>query len=227
MIVRPQPVSEPQAMEPSTKHQILDAAERLFAEFGVDATSVRAVTSTAGVHLAAVNYHFGSKDGLVQAVFARRLEPLNAERLAALAELLQRCPEPDLDDLLRALFEPALRMADQPGGTDFLRLLGRLHTDPEAFGTLGSVLELFGEVRARFVPQLTRCLPELAHDELCWRLHFTMGAMANAMTSRAVLRWMSDGAAGDEGAADVADHLIRFVGAGLRGAPAAKADPEI
>ncbi|MGA1525538.1 MAG: TetR/AcrR family transcriptional regulator, partial [Planctomycetota bacterium] len=97
-------------MEPSTKHQILDAAERLFAEFGVDATSLRAVTSTAGVHLAAVNYHFGSKDGLVRAVFARRLEPLNAERLAALEGLLGHTDEPGLDDLLRALFEPALRM---------------------------------------------------------------------------------------------------------------------
>ena len=70
----------------STKDRILDAAEGLFAQQGFSATSLRAITAQAGVNLAAVNYHFGSKDGLLEAVFVRRLGPLNDERLALLDE---------------------------------------------------------------------------------------------------------------------------------------------
>jgi AcrR family transcriptional regulator len=69
-----------------TRERILDAAEREFAENGLQATSLRTITAAAEANLASVNYHFGSKDGLVKAVFARRLEPLNEARLALLAD---------------------------------------------------------------------------------------------------------------------------------------------
>jgi AcrR family transcriptional regulator len=209
-------------MEPSsTKSQILDAAERLFAEFGLDATSLRAVTSTAGVNLAAVHYHFGSKEGLIQAVFARRLEPLNRERIDRL-EVLTASGQPiELTDLLRAMLEPALRMAQEPGGAHFLKLMGRMHSDPDALASAGSVFELFQEFRDRFLPCFQSALPELPQVELFWRLHFVFGAMAGTMTSRATLDFLSDGRCRADDADAVVARLVAFAEAGLRGPLAA------
>lgn len=214
-------------MEPSTKHQILDAAEELFAAAGFAATSLRAVTSAAGVNLAAVNYHFGSKEGLIQAVFARRLEPLNHERLQRLDHLLtdRAGSTPALEDLLRALFEPALRMALEPGGAHFLRLMGRMHADPDALATTGAVLELFTELRDRFLPEFEKVLPGLRREELLWRLHFVFGAMANTMTGRSTLEWLSRGLCRTDDPDAVVARLIAFAAAGLRapsGSPTAE-----
>src|SRR5213595_1121734 len=69
----------------ATKDRILDAAESLFMEHGFEATSLRSITAAADVNLAAVNYHFGSKEELFQAVLTRRLDPMNQERLSLLA----------------------------------------------------------------------------------------------------------------------------------------------
>src|SRR5512134_3507154 len=70
-----------------TRTRILDAAEELFMLHGFEGTSMRHLTSRAGVNLAAVNYHFGSKHALIEAVFRRRLDPMNAARIAELDRL--------------------------------------------------------------------------------------------------------------------------------------------
>src|SRR5258708_18044674 len=70
-----------------TRTRILDTAEELFMLHGFEGTSMRLLTSSAGVNLAAVNYHFGSKDALIEALFRRRLDPMNAARLAELERL--------------------------------------------------------------------------------------------------------------------------------------------
>src|SRR3954462_6664616 len=75
------------ATSADTKTRILDAAELLFMEHGYEATSLRSLTAAAGVNLASVNYHFGSKDVLFQAVLTRRLDPMNQERIALLEKL--------------------------------------------------------------------------------------------------------------------------------------------
>src|SRR3954453_22954021 len=72
---------------PDTKTRILDAAESFFMEHGFEATSMRQLTTAAGVNLAAVNYHFGTKEELFQAVLTRRLDPMNQERIELLDEL--------------------------------------------------------------------------------------------------------------------------------------------
>src|SRR5678809_546336 len=80
------------ATSAGTKTRILDAAERLFVEHGFEATSLRSLTSAAGVNLAAVNYHFGSKEELFQAVLTRRLDPMNQERIELLEKLERESP---------------------------------------------------------------------------------------------------------------------------------------
>ena len=121
----------------ATKDRILDAAEALFMEHGFEATSLRALTAAAGVNLAAVNYHFGTKEELFQAVLTRRLDPMNQERLELLTRLeAKAAPRPlSCERILTALFIPALRLARDPerGGKNFLRLLGRAYADPAPF----------------------------------------------------------------------------------------------
>src|SRR5437016_9525270 len=105
-----------EATSADTKTRILDAAERLFVEHGFEATSLRAITTAAGVNLAAVNYHFGSKEELFQTVLSRRLDPMNQERMDLLAELQRNAaPAPvPCDRILTAMFIPALKLARNP-----------------------------------------------------------------------------------------------------------------
>src|SRR6476619_3946953 len=93
-----------------TRESLLDAAESLFSEHGIQAASLRAITQQAGANLAAVHYHFGSKEGLVRAVFSRRLEPMNSERLRMLdAADLEREDGRSLEEVLCAFLAPPLR----------------------------------------------------------------------------------------------------------------------
>ena len=107
---------------PTTRERILDAAEDLFAEQGF-ATSLRSITASAEVNLAAVNYHFGSKEALIQEVFARRLGPLNAERLRLL-DTIEAGSDIRLERIVEAFVGPALRMSHNPRGAVFMRLFG-------------------------------------------------------------------------------------------------------
>ncbi|MGH8722039.1 MAG: TetR/AcrR family transcriptional regulator, partial [Burkholderiales bacterium] len=111
-----------------TRTRILDAAEELFMQHGFEGTSMRQLTSRAGVNLAAVNYHFGSKDALIEAVFRRRLDPMNAARLAA----LDRLEDLSAENIIRAFIGPSLRLIEDAkgGGRNFIRLLGRTYTEP-------------------------------------------------------------------------------------------------
>src|SRR5262245_56314797 len=111
-----------------TRTRILDAAEELFMQHGFEGTSMRVLTAKAGVNLAAVNYHFGSKDALIDALFRRRLDPMNAERIAA----LERLEDFSADNIIRAFLRPSLRLVEDAkgGGRNFIRLLGRTYSEP-------------------------------------------------------------------------------------------------
>jgi AcrR family transcriptional regulator len=166
----------------ATRERLLDAAEELFSENGFDATSVRAITSRAGVHLAAMNYHFGSKDALIQEVFQRRVEPMNQERIRLLDEAEAAAGEagPELESILEAFIGPAIRLAGDPesGGREFMRLMGRIHSESgEFFQKI--LVPLFRDVLIRFKKAFAKAVPDLRSADLFWRIHFTIGAMAH------------------------------------------------
>ncbi|MEO7199698.1 MAG: TetR/AcrR family transcriptional regulator, partial [Dokdonella sp.] len=120
------PVSPPHF---STKERILGAAEELFARHGFAGASLRELTTAAKVNLAAVNYHFGSKDNLVNEVLRRRLDELSEQRMRALHEVLTH-KEPSLEDLLAAFIHPALALSlDETGGATFMRVLARAYAE--------------------------------------------------------------------------------------------------
>ena len=162
-----------------TRTRILDAAEELFMQHGFEGTSMRLLTTKAGVNLAAVNYHFGSKHALIEAVFRRRLDPMNAERIAA----LERLENPSPEAIIRAFVGPSLRMIeDVKAGRNFIRLLGRTYTEPTK-----SVRALIGQMYAptmeRYKGALERALPQMPRDELVWRMHFMFGTLAYTLAA--------------------------------------------
>jgi AcrR family transcriptional regulator len=185
----------------ATKDRILEAAETLFMEQGFEATPLRAITAAAGVNLAAVNYHFGSKEELFQAVLTRRLDPMNQQRVALLAELERaHAPAPvPCEHILSALFRPALELARdrRRGGSNFLRLLGRAYADPAPF-IRQFLSQQYAEMIARFKAAFGHALPSLPKRELSWRLHFMMGALSYTLAGTDALKLIAELAPGDE-----------------------------
>ncbi len=166
-----------------TKSRILDAAEALFIDCGYEAMSLRQITSRAEVNLAAVNYHFGSKESLIHAMLSRRLDRLNQERVKLLERFGRMLGERlTCEHVLGAMFIPALRLSRDPrvGGKAFLRLLGRAYTDPSAF--IRDFLSAhYASVAVRFFDAFQRALPHLPREELGWRLHFAIGALSGVL----------------------------------------------
>jgi len=203
---------------PGTKDRILDAAEKLFSDQGFSETSLRAITTEADVNLAAVNYHFGTKDGLMEAVFERRIAPLNQERIALLDALEASDDNPPLERILEAFVGPPLRLHRDTdrGGPMFMRLLGRTLTEPSP-AIHEIFVRQFAEIAARFTPAMKHALPVLPADEVFWRMHFAIGAMAHTMCDTFRLKLLSAGRcdAGEDIDATIR-RLVSFIAGGLR-----------
>ncbi len=209
-----------------TRERILDAAEVLFMEHGFDGTSMRMITGQAGVNLAAVNYHFGSKELLIQDVFRRRLTDLNKARLEALDVLEAEAGDAPVKPsrIVDAFFGTALRMAADVdgGGHTFMRLLGRTYTEPNEF-VRKFLAEEYAECVERFLAALYRALPEVDRHEILWRFHFMMGAMSYAIAGTDALQLVT-GKFDDENPSRLAPRLMSFLLGGLR-APLADFGP--
>lgn len=203
-----------------TPDRLLDAAERLFAERGVGQTSLRAVTEAAGANLAAVNYHFGSKTGLLFAVIDRRVVPMNDERLQLLdaVEAGAGPDGPSLHAVVEAFLAPAVKVGQKDGeGRHFFALVARLHSEPDE-GLRRDFIQRFEGVSQRFLPALQACLPELSVPELFWRIHFIIGALCHVVGNCLLLQDMSQGACrADDN--EALPRLIAFSVAGLAAPP--------
>lgn len=204
----------------STRERILVTAERLFAEAGIGATSLRAITTAAGVNLAAVNYHFGSKDALVEAVYRRHLEPLNAARMQNLEQLELAAGDqpPDVETIVRAFVEPLVEQARTGrSGAVLTRLLAQsLH---EAAGYVERFYARENDaVLQRYRDAMQRAIPVLSPDEICWRLNFMLGTLHNAFLDAGLLKLLAhdDTAPRTEASPEVTlTQLIPFLVAGL------------
>jgi AcrR family transcriptional regulator len=212
----------------STRQKILDAAEKLFADNGFDGTSLRMITAAAGANLAAVNYHFRSKDDLVRAVYDRRLRPLNQARMEALEGYLGSLDNrrPELEAVLRAFLAPAVQLRATADGAALGRLLGRTYSEVSPVARQ-ALFERMRDVARPFTEALRRALPGMSQIELLWKLHFAIGVMAHTMGGGEHLKFISGGMCDLTAADDVLERVIAFVAAGMRApAPApARAEP--
>ncbi|WP_432720858.1 TetR/AcrR family transcriptional regulator [Jeongeupia wiesaeckerbachi] len=205
-----------------TSARILDAAETLFVEHGFHATSMRLITQAAGVNIAAVNYYFGSKDGLFKAVFERRAEPFSQLMLAHLDEAERANPVPSALQIVHAFTNAALQMGNEPdyGGQLFVKLLARTFVEPHP-ALKESMPRRYGEVSRRYISALGKAMPHLSELELHWRFHFLTSALFNAFAGNNVLRlFMAQPIVNARDPELVARMLLPFVVGGLN-APAA------
>lgn len=201
--------------EPNTKERILDSAEYLFANKGLKDTSVRDITSQADVHLAAVNYHFQSKDGLVRAVMERRIATLNRQRLELLDTFEQKFESESvpIEYALYALLYPGIKMCfEKP---HFLKIAGQIvsHPDEETYIIFVSHFE---DVFSRFKDVFAISLPHVSEEELMWRIHFLIGSMIHTWTNHSWLKRFSGGVCELKEQEEIINMLIAFCAAGLK-----------
>lgn len=201
--------------QPDTKDRILDAAERLFATHGFEATSLRAITTEAGVNLAAVNYHFQSKDALVHAVFERAIGPVNARRLEILSEMERAAGDRPVtpEQILEAFFRPVV---DRCGTSRHIpRIMVRMQY-VEGDELVEEIYERhFRHLLSRFIGAMKRALPDLSEEDLFWRMQFVVGSFAHLMAQGNFTRVMAKARKKFDPQAAL-DRLIAFAAAGLR-----------
>jgi AcrR family transcriptional regulator len=214
------------ATSADTKTRILDTAEELFMEHGFEATSLRSLTSAAGVNLAAVHYHFGGKEELFQAALRRRLDPMNQERIDLLEKVEREAGGRPLscEKILFAMLIPALRLArdEKRGGKNFLRLLGRAYADPAPF-IRQFLSEQYVEMINRYKEAFHLALPQLSRHELTWRLHFVMGALSYTLAGTDALKLFAQVTAVEKYDDELLlQRLAPFLVAGLKAPPLAE-----
>jgi AcrR family transcriptional regulator len=199
----------------------MDAAEALFADHGWKSVSVRAIVAAAGVNLAALNYHFGSKEQLLAEIFAARAKPIVEERMRRLAALEGTATAPTLEAILDAFLRPALTVGSDrhSGGRTFVKLRARLATEPEAFRRK-ILAGAFDDSSTAFLDALARALPDVPRADLEWRFHFMLGAMFYTMADAGRIQSLTDGRCDPSRSEDALTHIIPFLAAGFRSAPA-------
>jgi AcrR family transcriptional regulator len=193
---------------PDTKTRILDTAEKLFGQRGFDGTSLRDITAEADVNLAAVNYHFQSKDCLIDAVIQRRIEPVNQRRL----EMLEAAgPNPSVEQIVEAFVGPVIERDPTPLGP----FMGRILSTPDQF--ISRVFKKHLKVVARrFTDAMAQALPHQTPAERMWRLYFLGGAMAHVLSWGPMLPELTNGMCDLSDRKAVTARLVAFASAGFR-----------
>lgn len=199
----------------ATKERLLDTTERLVAERGFDGVSLRDITNGAGVNVAAVNYHYGSKENLYEAVQSRYLLPVNEERFERLERV--ELEGGGVRDVLEAFMRPLLTMVTRSKLSEqlFFKLVGRCVLD-QNMRMSGEMTESFQRVAERFVAALSLRLPDLSQEELLWRLHFASGVVDQTLLFGDMLKQVTEGASGDPDYELSLARMIDFCHAGLK-----------
>lgn len=207
-------------MADGTRTRILDAAERLFARHGFDGTSVREITREAGVNVAAVHYHFGSKEAVLRGVADRVAGPIAARRTELLEAAVKAAASrtPTVEALLHAFvaadFEVLLALQER--GAAVARFLGRTYGDQTPW-----IQEMAAEQYAQardFYPHLAAALPALPAGELAWRMRRVVAVIVHLFAT-----WPEAGMTPSEADLELRRH-VAFLAAGLRAAPGDQID---
>jgi AcrR family transcriptional regulator len=214
-----------------TRNLILDVAERLFAENGPAAVTVRTIALAANINTQAVNYHFGSKERLFEEMFGRRVWPVNRERLERLDDCMRRGRTPSIEELVDAFVRPILHLRMQSSGHE--RALVVMQFQARAVSNPGeaefSYLKVhFEPLRSRFISALSAILPHLTIEDVIWRYNFMCGAILYSMAGPMRMLHPPESMAGlplrdsDNEESTIAQ-LVRFLAAGFGAASLYKA----
>jgi AcrR family transcriptional regulator len=201
-----------------TRDRILDAAEHFFAARGFHGCSIRDITGEAGVDVALANYHFGSKQGLLEAVILRRAQDLNAERLARLDAVLvaSRGRTPSLEAIIDAFTHPLLdrSVRGSAGWKSYFALIAEVNNSPEFGGVL--MTRNFDPVVQRFIAAIRAALPGSEERDIYWAYHFLSGALTLTFAETGRIDKLSGGACKSSDLDSVHERLVPYCAAGFR-----------
>jgi AcrR family transcriptional regulator len=205
--------------ESGSKRRLLDAAEQLFAEKGFEAVSVRDITTLAKTNVAAVNYHFGSREALLGMAMMRYMTPVTQERLARL-EIIEKKwsgKAAPLEEIIDALVRPLVTQVKKSELTErlFYKLIGRIFAQ-QTDDLPAPIEEQLRHVIDRFTRSFAKALPTVSNEDLVWRMHFLAGGMIHMLTHQDVLNRLTSGSSGAPSMEATLSRFIRFAAAGLR-----------
>lgn len=205
------------AQDVQTPQRILATAEEMFAEQGYWGVSLRAITRASGVNIAAIHYHFGSKEELLERIFERRCGPMNRERLRLLAECREGPGRPPLlEQILEAYLRPSLIWPeDAEGARRFLRLRAVLSHENESLA--GELISLhFNEVSRTFAAAIRGVLPQFSVEEVYWRFQFLLAAQYYTLSNPGRVAILSEGLCDPSNAEEALRHMVPFCAAVFR-----------
>ena len=200
----------------SARERILNEAQRVFAIFGYDGASMRQIAEAAGVPVALVSYHFGSKGSLYSAVFFRRVPAIVEQRDAGIAIAMS---EPDLDRrlelLVKVLVMPWLRLRARDKDPSLGRLLAHESIDPNSEAR-GIIRDLFDPVARKLLAALASALPGRSVQDIAWAYQFMLGAMVYVMSDGGRIARLSEGHCHPDDEEAAGAHMVAFLTAGIR-----------
>ncbi|MFK7910811.1 MAG: TetR/AcrR family transcriptional regulator [Akkermansiaceae bacterium] len=200
----------------STKDRIFEATERLLAEHGFEGVSLRDITGAAEVNVAAVNYHFGSKEKLFEDIQCRYIAPVNEERLKILAAVTADSGVASVREILEAFMRPLLTVVKRSEMSErlFFKLMGRCIVHGQ--GSLpDAMIPEFEKVAEKYTAALMAALPGVPVETLLWRLHYTFGVLAQTLLHGELLVKLTRGACGTPDVETQFQNMIDYCHAGF------------
>jgi AcrR family transcriptional regulator len=208
-----------------TRQQLIKTAIREFAVHGFDEPSIRDLTMAAGVNQAAINYHFGSKDGLIKTIFEELATPVIEERFKKLDELERQAGQKrlSLEAVIRVMVEPVVRSAKGGrGGQSYLAKLLLIASSLRSKPIEHQVETMHDELALRFVAAIAKAAPHLSRVQVMWRYKFTLGALLYTLSDHMQnhrLRRLSGGECDTDNPDEILDNLVPYIVAGFTDRP--------
>jgi len=209
----------PENQDLQTPERILATAEEMFAEQGYWGVSLRSITRASGVNIAAIHYHFGSKQELLEQIFAKRCGPMNDERFRSLSECHEGPGRPPmLEQILEAYLRPSLIWPNDPNGARrFLRLRAVLSHEHESLAA--DLISLhFNKVSRTFASALRDVLPNLSEEEVFWRFQFLLAAQYYTLSNPGRIAIISEGRCDPSDPEEALRHMVPYCAAVFRAA---------
>ncbi|KIX11770.1 TetR/AcrR family transcriptional regulator [Dethiosulfatarculus sandiegensis] len=214
----------------NTKTRIMNTAEELFAVHGFQRTTIKHLADEANVNLAAVNYHFGSKMGLIKALLESRLGPTIARQVQQLSEVQKQAQSegrpPEIREAVEAFIEPVFEKSRSlPDRNRFMALEGRAMW--EANAKIRNIFTgLFVQSFTIFYNTMSLALPEMPKEDLLWRLHYGVGALSHCMRMCSIRLSAQGSPTYKAEITQVVDSLVDFIATGVAGDNLRKKDLE-
>ncbi|MFN3231107.1 MAG: TetR/AcrR family transcriptional regulator [Alphaproteobacteria bacterium] len=200
--------------KPDTKTRILEAAQTEFSAKGYEGASIRGIADRAGVQLAAVRYHLGSKDELFKAVFERHAEAVADRRARILADLEAAGRGDQIEDVIETIIGPVLAFRfDSKEGRAFAKLMANTVSNPDD-RSRALTKSIFDPAAEALVDRIRAAVPGLSRRDAYWSFFLSVGAMAMACSNGERLSRISDGLCNPDDPDETLEALVTFAAGG-------------